>query len=372
MVRKKGLGRGLGALIPPLNPPVGENKPDDQDMKDQINHVVSVEEGSDETISRTERSGSGKDRGVSSTGLNGEQNSNEQSMENKGEDASTGATVSGSDARSAAENPSTSDDSEAIQDLVLRSMQYLPIGLLEANPDQPRKTFDAAALEELKTSIETYGILQPIVVQKYEEPGHPPYRIVAGERRFRAAKEAHLDTVPVVLREASPEETALLSVVENVQRQDLTPVEEAVAYREIMDHRKMTQAQLAGALGKSRPYIANIVRLLQLDEDSLAALRDGRLTSSQGRTLLAEKNLKRRKAFLKLLLEGKSSVQDVEHRRRTSPKKDVYVADAEQQLSETLGTNVRIIKKRRGWAVQIACYTDQDLNALFQRLMDEK
>lgn len=252
---------------------------------------------------------------------------------------------------------------------VLRSIQKLPITMVEPNPDQPRKTFDPEALEDMTESVRRYGILQPIVVEKYTVPGHAPYRIIAGERRYRAAKKAGLSEVPVVLREEHLEEQALLSVVENVQRQDLTPVEEAVAYQNIMEQRKMTQQELADALGKSRPYVANAIRLLKLDEETLEALKDGRLTSSQGRTLLAEKDLKKRAAYRKLLVEGRSSVQDVEHRRRQPKRPNVFTEDLERRLSETLGTKVSVISRRRGWSVQVSCYNEEDLNRLLERLL---
>ncbi|MDD7593577.1 MAG: ParB/RepB/Spo0J family partition protein [Peptoniphilaceae bacterium] len=260
---------------------------------------------------------------------------------------------------------------ETVAEEVLNRLVTVSLDQIEPNPDQPRKSFPAEALSDLAASIRTYGILQPIVVEPYTREGHAPYRIIAGERRYRAAIEAGFREVPVVVRTDLPEQTAILSVVENVQRQDLTPVEEAVAYQEIMDQRHMTQQELAFALGKSRPYVANTVRLLQLDEATLAALRDGRLTSSQGRTLLAEKNLKKRAAYRRLLLEGKSSVSDVEHKRKT-PTKNEYLDAAEAEMSEALGTSVSIVPRRRGWSVQIQCFTEADLEALLLRLKGEE
>lgn len=131
----------------------------------------------------------------------------------------------------------------------------------------------------------------------------------------------------------------------------------------------MTQQELADALGKSRPYVANAIRLLKLDEETLEALKDGRLTSSQGRTLLAEKDLKKRAAYRKLLVEGRSSVQDVEHRRRQPKRPNVFTEDLERRLSETLGTKVSVISRRRGWSVQVSCYNEEDLNRLLERLL---
>ena len=245
----------------------------------------------------------------------------------------------------------------------------LPVEEIEANPDQPRKDFDQESLEELALSIKKYGILQPLLVAKHTAPGRAPYEIVAGERRFRAAKLAGLKEVPVLIREENVEEAALLSVVENVQRQDLNPLEEAQAYRTLMEAYTLTQQNLADALGKSRAYVANATRLLQLDDASLAALREGRLTSSQARTLLGEKDLKKRERLRHLFIEGKTNVNKEEKRNRKKSNKNVYLTDLEDQLSQSLGRQVQIIKRRKGWDLQVSCYSDEDLDQLTQSIL---
>ena len=245
----------------------------------------------------------------------------------------------------------------------------LPVEEIEANPDQPRKDFDQESLEELALSIKKYGILQPLLVAKHTAPGRAPYEIVAGERRCRAAKLAGLKEVPVLIREENVEEAALLSVVENVQRQDLNPLEEAQAYRTLMEAYTLTQQNLADALGKSRAYVANATRLLQLDDASLAALREGRLTSSQARTLLGEKDLKKRERLRHLFIEGKTNVNKEEKRNRKKSNKNVYLTDLEDRLSQSLGRQVQIIKRRKGWDLQVSCYSDEDLDQLTQSIL---
>lgn len=246
------------------------------------------------------------------------------------------------------------------------SLQYIPIDEMEADPDQPRKDFNNESLDDLRESIKKYGVLQPLLLKKYTKPGHPPYRIIAGERRYRAAIKAGLKSLPAIVREEKEGESALLSVVENVQREDLNPIEEAAAYRQIMSERSITQKELAEALGKSRPYIGNILRLLNLDQASLEAVKAGLLTSSQARSLLAEKDLKKRSAYRKLLIEGKSNVRSVE-KKTGGKRRDPYLEELEENISKDLGTAVNIIPRRKGWSLQIACYSREDL----ERLIDE-
>lgn len=330
MARKRGLGRGLGALIPT---------------------------GTEEKKAAVENE--------KTTGNSGRTTANAEKSTKK-KTASTKKTVTPK--KETKHTTPGKEERHTTAETVLRSIQHLALDQIEPNPDQPRKTFNAESMAELSESIRTYGVLQPIVVEKYTAPGHAPYRIIAGERRYRAAKDAGLNEVPVVLRADHPEEQMLLSVVENVQRQDLNPVEEAVAYQHIMEERNMTQQELADALGKSRPYIANAVRLLRLDDASLDALREGSLTSSQARTLLAEKDLKKRAAYLKLLTEGRASVKEVENRRKKPKTTDAFLADVERRFSEALETNVAVISRRKGWSVQIACYNEEELNRLLERL----
>lgn len=253
--------------------------------------------------------------------------------------------------------------------------QMLPLEQISPNPDQPRKRFDPEALKELSDSIKKYGLLQPIVVlEKHpREEGDAPYLIIAGERRYRAAKEAGLHEIPVMIRRDSQKKGALLSVVENIQRENLNPLEEAQAYKEIMADHALTQEALARLLGKSRAYIANISRLDSLDDLSKKALIEGKLSSSQARTLLSEPDLKKRGKIRDLFLTGKLNVNAAEKKMSAAgPKKkknNIFIQDLEERLSETLGTPVTICSRKKGWDIQIACYSLEDLNQFSEKLL---
>lgn len=331
MAKKGGLGRGLGALIPGLSLEEDQQK-------------APAPPADKKKIQKTKAGGSTRGKG------------------------------SRTSAPAAKKMPKAEAKAEAKEDAAGQADPkglglLLPVEEIEANPDQPRKDFDQESLEELALSIKKYGILQPLLVAKHTAPGRAPYEIVAGERRFRAAKLAGLREVPVLIREENVEEAALLSVVENVQRQDLNPLEEAQAYRTLMEAYTLTQQNLADALGKSRAYVANATRLLQLDDASLAALREGRLTSSQARTLLGEKDLKKRERLRHLFIEGKTNVNKEEKRNRKKSNKNVYLTDLEDRLSQSLGRQVQIIKRRKGWDLQVSCYSDEDLDQLTQSIL---
>ena len=253
--------------------------------------------------------------------------------------------------------------------------QMLSLDLISPNPDQPRKHFDEKTLKELSESIKKYGLLQPIVVleRKSAKKEDPPYQIIAGERRYRAAKEAGLEEIPVLVRKDSQKEGALLSVIENIQRENLNPLEEAQAYKEIMADHGLTQEGLAQVLGKSRAYIANISRLDSLDPLSKKALMEGKLSSSQARTLLSEPDLKKRGALRDLFITGQLNVNAAEKRTRRGSRnkteKNIFIRDLEDRLSETLGTPVSIYSRKKGWDIQISCYSEEDLTQFSDKLL---
>lgn len=165
------------------------------------------------------------------------------------------------------------------------TVQNIAIKDIKPNPYQPRKIFDTKAINELRDSIKIHGVLQPIILRNTDKG----YEIVVGERRFRAAKEAKLKEIPAVVRDLTEEEMMELSVIENLQREDLSPLEEAESYQFLMKKLGLTQAKLAERVGKSRPYIANFVRLLTLPEEVQVMLRDGSLSAGHGRVLLGLK-----------------------------------------------------------------------------------
>src|SRR5690625_1333024 len=229
-------------------------------------------------------------------------------------------------------------------------VQELPITDCRPNPYQPRKVFDVDKLEELKQSIIEYGIIQPLIVRKSIKG----YEIVVGERRFRAAKEAGLDTVPVVIKELTDDKMMELALLENLQREDLTPIEEAHAYANLMNELKVTQEELSKRLGKSRSHIANIVRLLSLPDQVIACINNGELSMGHGRALLGLKEREKLTAFVSKIRNEKVNVRQVEQliiqlnqkpepvKKKEKVKKDVFIKERETILRDRLGTSVNI------------------------------
>lgn len=225
----------------------------------------------------------------------------------------------------------------------------------------PRKNFDMEGIESLAESIKMYGVLQPLVLIREKNK----YRIVAGERRFRAAKVAKLSEVPAIIKELTEKDQNMISMVENIQREDLNPYEEAMAYNNIMKQYNLTQQELSDVIGKSRTYIANMVRLINLDERTIEQLENGNITSSQGRALLGIDNLEERYKYLELLLKNEITVNEIEKtkttKKRKKVKKDVFVRDLEERLKESLGTIVKIKKSKNKWTVNIEFSNDEQI-----------
>ena len=228
--------------------------------------------------------------------------------------------------------------------------------------DQPRKEFDKDALENLKESILEHGVLQPILLRKAGEG----YEIIAGERRFRAAKLAGLKKVPVLVKELEDQAVEEISLIENIQRDDLNPIEEAEAYQQLLDKYTYTQQDLSDRLGKSRSYIANNLRLMKLDEKSKEHLRKGDITSSQGRTLLSIKDEKERQEYLDKLLNKTINIREMEKaaRKKTTVKEDPFKQDLENKLLEVFGTKVTITPKRKGGKIEIEYLSNEDLERI--------
>ena len=234
------------------------------------------------------------------------------------------------------------------------SVEHIHVKSIKANPYQPRKIFDENAILELSASIKEHGILQPIIVRK----SGTTYEIVVGERRYRAAKMAGLQEIPAVVRVLTDEETMELAILENLQREDLTPIEEAEAYHKLMDSIGITQEQLAFRLGKSRPHIANHVRLFTLPEKVRNYISEGKLSMGHGRTLLG---LRKKEQILlvaeRILKEGLNVRQlerlvqklneDVPRETVPEKKKDIFIAERESNLRDYFGTNVTIRKNKK-------------------------
>lgn len=253
---------------------------------------------------------------------------------------------------------------------------------LRPNPYQPRKSFDQDSINELKDSILEHGILQPIIARKSIKG----YEIVVGERRYRAAKEAGLEKVPVVVRELSEQQMMELAVLENLQREDLTPIEEASAYQLLMDRLKLTQEELANRLGKSRPHIANHLRILSLPMDIQNLISEGKISMGHGRALLGlKKKEKVQQIVEKIIKEGlnvrqlEKLIQDLNNnvpRETKKPKqeKSVFIREQETHLRERFGTTVNIKhnKNKKKGKIEIEFFSNEDLERIIELLDDNR
>ncbi|KAA0205770.1 ParB/RepB/Spo0J family partition protein [Candidatus Uhrbacteria bacterium] len=246
----------------------------------------------------------------------------------------------------------------------------IPIASIERNPHQPRVHFDHGDLEDLISSIREHGVLQPIIVTPKSDG---TYQLIAGERRLRASTIAGLKTIPALVREATELQKLELAIIENVQRADLNPVEEAKAYMRLMDEFGMTQEDIGRKIGKSRPQVANIVRLLQLPDEIQQALVEGKISASNARTLLSLPTDKERIDLFRAMLAGHFTVRQTETqvsvRKRIPGTKDPNIAEAESRLREALKTKVSINRSARGTGdIKIRFDSDEELQTLIQRI----
>ncbi|WP_010094644.1 ParB/RepB/Spo0J family partition protein [Ornithinibacillus scapharcae] len=253
-------------------------------------------------------------------------------------------------------------------------VQQISIKECRPNPYQPRKVFHTDAIEELKESILEFGIIQPLIVRKSIKG----YEIVVGERRFRAAKEAGLTEIPAIVKELSDEKMMELALLENLQREDLTPIEEGQAYANLMKELNITQEELSKRLGKSRSHIANMVRLLGLPEKVIAYINNGELSMGHGRALLGLKDKDKLIPLVKKIISEKLNVRQVEKliiilnekpvKKKIKPKKDIFLQERESVLREKLGTSVSIQRGKRKGKIEIEFYTDDDLDRIIEVL----
>ena len=255
--------------------------------------------------------------------------------------------------------------------------QLLPIYKVEPNPDQPRHDFDEEELEALSESIRIHGIIQPITVR---ETGSGYYQIIAGERRWRAARLAELQDVPVIIVEADDKKAMELALIENLQRQDLNPVEEALGYQSLMEEYGLTQEEAANRVGKSRPAVANSLRLLGLCSEVLDMVRTGQLSAGHARAVLTLKTEKLQIEAAKKIIALGMSVRAAETLcKNMSKEKPVikepevlkvdYVAECEKALSKQLGRGVKIVNGKRKGRFELEFYGQEDLQKLLEALM---
>ena len=249
---------------------------------------------------------------------------------------------------------------------------------ISPNEHQPRHRFEDARLDELAQSIKANGVIQPIVVRRVDDG----YRIIAGERRWRAAQRAGLTRVPVVIKEVSAGRDAQLlemALIENIQREDLNPIDEAAAYEKLSSDFRMTQEEIAAAVGKDRSSVANHMRLLKLPQEVRAEVASGRLSMGHARALLATTDDNRQRQIAREVIARNLSVRETEAMvkragrdesasRRTPAGSDVHTRAAEEKLRMTLGTRVRINRKGKGGRIEIDFGTEDELQRLFEHL----
>lgn len=257
-----------------------------------------------------------------------------------------------------------------------KATSTLPINEITRNEDQPRKTFDEGALQELSDSIVQHGVLQPLLVRPLPEGG---YQLVAGERRWRASRMAGLKEVPVVIRELSDVETMEIAIIENLQREDLNPIEEAEGLQALIDRCGFTQEDVAVSVGKSRPAIANALRLLKLPQEVRDMTRNGEISAGHARALLAFDNDAMIYEAAQNIIRNSLTVRDVERlakmtektaksSRSGSKRRDSFYDEVELSLTEVLGRRVKVYNGRGKGTLEIEFYSAEDLKEIANKL----
>lgn len=259
-------------------------------------------------------------------------------------------------------------------------VKLVPLGEIRPNPYQPRRHFDEEALDELTKSVKETGVLQPIILRKSSVKG---YEIIAGERRFRASKNADLATIPAIVRELDEEVMMQVAILENLQREDLTALEEADAYHMMMEKLAMTQEKVAERLGKSRSYIANHLRLRTLPENVKEMLQNGDLSMGQARTILGLKDKKKVDKLAQRAVKEELTVRQLEHlvsESNTKPetkkkvskqnKKSVFVRRYEEKLTDKFGTSVGIREQGEKGKIEIEYVSQDDLSRILEEVLN--
>ncbi|HZK42862.1 MAG TPA: ParB/RepB/Spo0J family partition protein [Syntrophomonadaceae bacterium] len=253
-------------------------------------------------------------------------------------------------------------------ELGAEEINQVEIGLIIPRDDQPRKDFNIEGLEELSESIKTHGILQPVLVR----PLGDKYEIIAGERRYRAAKLAHLELLPVVIMEANDNEVTEIALIENLQREDLSIVEEALAYQGMIDKFGYVQEVIAQKVGKSRTHVANTLRILKLPEEILKMIEDKEITAGHARTLLGIENTQEQIKIAEQIAVEKLSVREAEQKAKSRKgqikEKPVEIVEIEDKLQKHFGTKAKVMPKQKGGSIQISYFNQDDLQRILEIL----
>lgn len=246
-------------------------------------------------------------------------------------------------------------------------LMEIDVNEIVPNEDQPRKNFDKDELYDLSQSIEKYGIIQPLLLKRKNDK----YEIIAGERRFRAAKEIGLSKVPAIIKDVSDDISSRIAIIENIQRKDLNPVEEAMSYKHLLDSQDLTQKELADELGKSRQYIGNTIRLLKLDPRVLKLLEEEKLSPSHGKNLLSIKDGDKQYKEAMKIIKNSLPVNDNKKtpKREKKEVEDIFMEDIRSEIERTLGTRVCFKKKGKVGKIEIDYYGEEDLSRIVDFLL---
>ncbi|CEH36048.1 ParB/RepB/Spo0J family partition protein [Romboutsia lituseburensis] len=272
--------------------------------------------------------------------------------------------------------PDTKDDIDS------KEIVRLDLSKVYPNDTQPRKVFDEEKIHVLCESIKHYGVLQPIVV-KPDEDGR--YMIIAGERRYRASKMAKQKDIPAVIKDIPMKDIMEIALIENLQREDLNAIEEALAYRSLIEHYQVTQEEISEAVGKSRPHITNTLRLLNLGENIIVMIEHGQLTAGHGKALLRVSDLEKQLELANKVKEEELSVRETErlakkiveentdlnNKKSSVKEKDIFIVDVEEKLTNVFGTKVNISKGKKKGKIEIEYYNEDDLNNIVSMLLEE-
>lgn len=266
-----------------------------------------------------------------------------------------------------------------VKDLNSKEILEIEIVKIHARDNQPRKSFDDETIDDLAKSIEKYGLLNPIVVRKKNDK----YEIVAGERRYRAVKKLGLKTIDAIIKDYEEKDVEVLSLIENIQREDLKVLEEANAYKKLSTEYNLTQEEIAKTMGKSRSYIANTMRLLNLYDVEKRALDKGQISPSQARTLLSIDDGNLRSLTLNDFINGSTNIRKVEKRKSKEKKlvepasdnkaqtpnlDDILLEDLTEKFMDKLSSKVNIIKSGKNYKLTIDCYSIEDLEKIYDKL----
>ncbi len=261
------------------------------------------------------------------------------------------------------------------EDNIKGRILYIDINKIDANPYQPRESFEEKDLADLSSSIKEHGILQPLIVNK--EDGGRRYELIAGERRLRAAKLAGLSEVPAIIKEADDFHKLQLAIIENIQRADLNPMEEARSFEKLVKEFKMTHNDIAEKVGKSRSFVSNTLRLLNLSSDIKEAIAQGKISAGQSRALVSLPEEDQKKIFDQII-DKKLTTRDVEEEAKKVAvkkhirviKKDPILTAKQEALERALGTKVLIKKKKEGGQILIEFYSPEEFNSIIEKIID--